>query len=590
MKKREYCLLFWSIYFLFIVHATCIIQNLRKSEKRIRHPNSSSEWSDFTLQVHSELYRLQFPEPVSSSPSSSFSSTSSFCNDPNRSFLVLEFGNEEQINGFAAIFQFAASAMAIAHALNRTLVEILPSNNLPMNHQHDDFMQQVIRYISLAKQRNNDPWTRAPAAVCGGRKLSCFFESISACAFYPSTYSPIDKIQLLDASSISSANAQGHVRILRINSISNSLPLVMAATRGDYAPMWAKEYSSCNVNTDSFSVTRSFSSCRVRQWFPAIQSFMFKPLFRIRKLLGEDIIESMWKTRTPSFGVHIRRGDAVMLDWRSHATAEEYIDALLPLKNSLIKVEENAQIDHSSISLSHKSFYNVSFPLYIATDSISARQRAMTYAKTVGNLQPLSSPALLLIFNPKEDGYDDTSNTSKDLIDEVHVNTEQFLRTFLSYTPLLPSLDYEKREASGSSEEDFDNIQEYNHSMYEDFADSLFQWAARTGEGSNDSERLLHHLSNAQSTRDMTDGVIADILALSHATFFVGTCFSQVSRLASEIRVARAMQVIQEYFAQVASYPQFVALDSTQCRAFSRHSYTISIDWRMVFDTSENKF
>jgi len=572
MKRREYCLLFWSIYFFYIVHSTCIIQNLRKSKKRIRNPNtSSSEWSDFTLQVHSELYRLQFPDTASSPPLPS--TTSSFCNDPNRSFLVLEFGNEEQINGFAAIFQFAASAMAIAHALNRTLVEILPSNNLPMNHQHDDFMQQVIRYISLANQRRNDPWTRAPAAVCGGRKLSCFFESISACAFYPSIYSPIDKIPLLDASSISSAIAQGHVRILRINSISNSRPLVMAATSGDFAPMWAREYNSCNVNSDSFSTTRSFSYCQVPQWFPAIQSFMFKPLFRIRNVLGKDFIESMWKTKNPSFGVHVRRGDAVMLDWRSHATAEEYIDALVPLKNSL----------------SGKSLYNVSFPFYIATDSISARQRAMTYAKIVGNLQPLSSPALLLLLYPKEGGNNDTSNTSDDLTDEVHINTEQFLRTFLLYTPLLPSLDDVTREASGFSEADFDSIHEYNYSMYEDFADSLFQWTERTGTGSKDSERLLHHLSNAQSTRDMTDGVIADILALSHATFLVGTCFSQVSRLASEIRVARATQVFQDYFAQVASYPQFVALDSTQCREFYRHSYTISIDWRMTFVTRENE-
>ena len=158
------------------------------------------------------------------------------------------------------------------------------------------------------------------------------------------------------------------------------------------------------------------------------------------------------------------------------------------------------------------------------------------------------------------------------------------------YTPLLPSLDDVTREASGFSEADFDSIHEYNYSMYEDFADSLFQSTERTGTGSKDSERLLHHLSNAQSTRDMTDGVIADILALSHATFLVGTCFSQVSRLASEIRVARATQVFQEYFARVAIYPQFVALDSTQCRAFSQHSYTISIDWRMSFDTRENEF
>jgi hypothetical protein len=97
-------------------------------------------------------------------------------------------------------------------------------------------------------------------------------------------------------------------------------------------------------------------------------------------------------------------------------------------------------------------------------------------------------------------------------------------------------------------------------------------------------ELLLRHLSSAFSTRDMTDGVIADILALSHATFLVGTCFSQVSRLASELRISRAFQEIHGNFAHIVPFPQFVALDNVKCRSFPQHSYTITIDWRESFD------
>jgi len=582
MKQNYYLLLTWIIYVNSIAQTSSLIQNFRKGDQKIpNRKRSSQEWSDFTLQVHSELQSLQFPETtISSSLPTATSST--FCNDPYRSFLVLELGNEEQINGFAAIFQFAASALAIAHALNRTLVEIIPRDNPPVNYNQEDFIPRAINYLSLANQRTNDAWTRAPSAACGGRKLSCFFEPISACAFYPSIDSPINHIPLLDATSMSSALTQQNVRILRINSISNSRPLIMAATRGDYAPVWAKERYSCSVIPVSVSMTRVFSPCRVPLWFPAVQSFMFKPTFRIRQLLGEDVIQSMWKSGSPSFAVHIRRGDAVTLDWRSHATAEEYVYSLIPMKNSLSKAENRVYDDQNSIPQLESTLpSSASFPLYIATDSTSERYNAITYASLVGGLQPLSSPALLLFHSKK-------ANTSEDLTEEVHVNTEQFLRAYISSSPLISRTDFDKREGEGLPEKASNSIQEFKSSNYEDFIDSLSQTAVQNGDRSQNS--LLRHLTNAMSTRDMTDGVIADILALSHATFLVGTCFSQVSRLASEIRVARALQEFQETFEQVASYPQFVALDSKQCRAFTRHSYTINIDWRTTFDTWSDEY
>ena len=555
MKQNYFLLLTLSIYLISIVQTSSYIQNFRKGDQKIpRRKRSSQQWSDFTRQVHSELQSLQFPETTTSSSPLLTATSSTFCNDPYRSFLVLELGNEEQINGFAAIFQFAASALAIAHALNRTLVEIIPRDNPPVNYNQEDFIPRAINYLSLSNLRTNDPWTRAPSASCGGRKLSCFFEPISACAFYPSIDSPINHIPLLDATSMSAALTQQNVRILRMNSISNSRPLIMAATRGDYAPVWVKERYSCTVIPVSVSSTRVFSPCRVPLWFPAVQSFMFKPTFRIRQLLGEDVIQSMWKSGSPSFAVHIRRGDAVTLDWRSHAMAEEYIDTLIPMKNSLSQAEKRVYNDQiSTPQLESTLASSDSFPLYIATDSTSARQKAITYASLLGGLHHLSSPALLLL-HPKK------ANTSEDFTGEVHVNTEQFLRAFISSSPLISQNDLDKREGEGFPKRASNSIQEFKSSVYEDFINSLSKTAVQNGNRSQDSELLLRHLTNAISTRDMTDGVIADIFALSHATFLVGTCFSQVSRLASEIRVARALQEFQENFEQVANYPQFVAL------------------------------
>ena len=79
--------------------------------------------------------------------------------------------------------------------------------------------------------------------------------------------------------------------------------------------------------------------------------------------------------------------------------------------------------------------------------------------------------------------------------------------------------------------------------------------------------------SAAFSVMQLTDGVIGDIYALSHASFFVGTCLSQVSRLAYDLAYASGR----------ARAPP-VGLDAAACRAHPRHFFPIAADWREGFD------
>jgi hypothetical protein len=72
----------------------------------------------------------------------------------------------------------------------------------------------------------------------------------------------------------------------------------------------------------------------------------------------------------------------------------------------------------------------------------------------------------------------------------------------------------------------------------------------------------------------LTEGVVADVWALSHGTHFVGTCLSQVSRLAYEVA----------YGAGRARAPP-VGVDALSCRAHARHFMAIAADWRESFDT-----
>jgi len=66
-------------------------------------------------------------------------------------------------------------------------------------------------------------------------------------------------------------------------------------------------------------------------------------------------------------------------------------------------------------------------------------------------------------------------------------------------------------------------------------------------------------------------GVIADIHALSFSTHFVGTCMSQLSRLAADLALA---------FGRLSARP--VAIDLREC-AMVEHTLTVEEGWRYPF-------
>jgi hypothetical protein len=77
----------------------------------------------------------------------------------------------------------------------------------------------------------------------------------------------------------------------------------------------------------------------------------------------------------------------------------------------------------------------------------------------------------------------------------------------------------------------------------------------------------------AFSVLALTDAVVTDIYALSYGTHFVGTCLSQVSRVAYDLAYAAG---------RARAAP--VGLDAARCRAHPVHFFPVAADWREGFD------
>lgn len=88
-------------------------------------------------------------------------------------------------------------------------------------------------------------------------------------------------------------------------------------------------------------------------------------------------------------------------------------------------------------------------------------------------------------------------------------------------------------------------------------------------------DALLAGLSPAQApiAYNVTVGLIQDIFLLSCTSHFVGTCMSQVGRLASELMYVAG---------RMRHSP--VGLDTDLCRQYPAHPYSMSLDWRSQFD------
>jgi hypothetical protein len=80
--------------------------------------------------------------------------------------------------------------------------------------------------------------------------------------------------------------------------------------------------------------------------------------------------------------------------------------------------------------------------------------------------------------------------------------------------------------------------------------------------------------ASAQEIAGLTRGVVGDVWLLSHAQYLVGTCLSQVSRLAAELAFAGG---------RARAAP--VGVDAALCRAFPMPApYAVLADWRATFD------
>ena len=69
-------------------------------------------------------------------------------------------------------------------------------------------------------------------------------------------------------------------------------------------------------------------------------------------------------------------------------------------------------------------------------------------------------------------------------------------------------------------------------------------------------------------SRHVLNGIIQDITLLSECNVLIGTCMSQVSRLAAELMVVNNM----------IAPP--IAMDLALCRSFPAHFVDIEMEWR----------
>jgi hypothetical protein len=81
-----------------------------------------------------------------------------------------------------------------------------------------------------------------------------------------------------------------------------------------------------------------------------------------------------------------------------------------------------------------------------------------------------------------------------------------------------------------------------------------------------------HIASNPHLAYKMTAGVVADIAHLAECAYLIGTCMSQVSRLASELMHARG---------GLKSRP--IALDYDGCNSLTTHYYPIEVPWARAY-------
>lgn len=470
--------------------------------------------------LHAELTSLQSPRDCASAHA-----------------LVLVYSAEDAVNGLAAMFQFAAGALAIARALNRTLIEVLPPRGSERG-------QAIV---------GSDPWLRAPARVCGGLKLGCFLEPLSSCAYEGGDVRALPEV----ASTLRAAREQSGEPILRISSLGAAHSILHAVTRGEGegAPSWwaaAVGAGGCVYE----GARPDNKACARRLYFPAIQAWAFRPLPRIVNMADAAAVHAMRERSSNGsavWGVHVRLGDASKLGWRASASLPDYLAVAIP----------------GATAEARKSARAAGVPtvppqlIYVATDSASTRAAVAAAAASLPQVG--KSPLFEFLVSPASilstlDGSD------------AHAHIETYLRDSLG----RDDAQVPPTAASAAIVEGGDTLHPAPPSQQ-----ALVRVSAAEYLSPHLAQRLLGNATfeqdsvpaSALSALRLTEGIIADIWSLSHASHFVGTCLSQVSRTSYELSYA---------WGRARAPP--VGLDVRACRAWTPHFVAIEADWRESFD------
>lgn len=288
------------------------------------------------------------------------------CDHEHRRFLVFTYAEEQGINGFAAMFQYYAAALALAHATGRTLVELLPPPVVNATGGSPYSSRQSL-YESAA---THDPWRRAPAHACRGAKMGCYFTLHASCAVSGVTAealprfdfgaelkrlgrshaAPHRRTAVSDAALAAATGGIGlskaakkkwaaaNARVVRLDSIGAHRTALLAATRGDFAPAWFRSAAvewACGACGASALEAAGNASCPAavdaalaaedhcatycsggpdaawrRLWFPAFESWLFKPSTAI----ADATAASLARVTAPADDLYIAAPAAPAID------------------------------------------------------------------------------------------------------------------------------------------------------------------------------------------------------------------------------------------------------------------------------------
>jgi len=451
------------------------------------------------------------------------------CAHRGRSFLLFEYGLEAEINGFGAMFQFLAGALALAQATNRTLVESVASD---------------------ATWRQ-DAWQRAPEQECGGMKLGCYLRPLSSCLFTGSVPSVTHLDPLL---------APQAARIVRIREIALYAASLRRATEGDFAPPYWRSPSWCAAWPGLAGATPA--ECWRVLWFPFLQRWLFRPLSDstlMRSVAASaECDENAVAGACGRFavGLHVRRGDTLHLPWRYHATLDVWAAVV---RDVLTRLQNGGRDSDGSLSF------------FIATDSstfglqLAERLRAdFRRARVLG--AGLTHPS-----GTPEAEAERTVNLEK-LLEGLRRGEQGARRAHTITAGTTISDTHARIRVAGMA---VSVVHSSSMGMRQAALDAasmvpLLSWCAEhvgaalpaCGHAAGPIEA-----EGVSAAYRVTASVVEDIWALSHAAAIIGTCFSQVSRIAYSLQLAAGR-----------ARTQAVALDQEACLAFA-HTLSVLAPW-----------